>query len=112
MNSLRNAGAVYFTLALLFVLAVYAMHAGDYLIFDSQTAIQANAAIQISGARLDDWRIAALSTDSGPLGRPLSMLSFAMNYLIAGEVSPIQIKVGNALIHGLLGCIIVSSTTE
>ncbi len=110
MNSLRKAGAVYFTFALLFVLAVYAMHAGNYLIFDSQTAIQANAAIQISGARLDDWRIAALSTDSGPLGRPLSMLSFAVNYLIAGAVSPIQIKLGNALIHGLLGCIIAFFT--
>ena len=86
------------------------MHAGDYLIFDSQVVIQANEAIQISGARLDDWRGAALSTRSGPLGRPLSMLSFTINYLIAGEISPIQVKVGNALIHLLLGCVIAFFT--
>jgi hypothetical protein len=110
MNSLRSAGAIYFISAVLFVLVVYAMHAGNYLIFDSNTAIGANKAIQITGARLDDWRIAALSTDSGPLGRPLSMLSFALNYVIAGEVSPVQVKMGNALIHVLLGCAVAFFT--
>jgi hypothetical protein len=103
MYSLRNTGAIYLLLVILFVLAVYAMHAGNYLIFDSQNAIQANKVLYITGARLDDWRIAALSTGSGPLGRPLSMLSFAVNYVIAGEVSPIQFKLANALIHVLLG---------
>jgi hypothetical protein len=106
MIPIRYAGTISFTLVILFVLVVYAIHAGNYLIFDSYTAIQVNEAIQISGARLDDWRIAALSTDSGPLGRPLSMLSFALDHVVAGELLPVQIKIFNALIHVSLGCVI------
>jgi len=80
-------------------LAIYTLHAGNYLIFDSYTVLQANAAIRIDGARMDDWRIAALSTNSGVLGRPLSMLSFALDHVLSGDIYPLYIKFVNACLH-------------
>lgn len=103
MNLLRTSGVPLLILSVLFACAVYALHAGDYLIFDSYTAIDANASLKIDGSVLDEWRSAALSTTSGPLRRPLSMLSFAANHVLSGTLSPLQIKITNALIHCLTG---------
>ena len=44
-----------------------------------------------------------VSGQAGPIGRPLSMASFAANFLVAGEVSPIAFKSVNLFLHLLTG---------
>lgn len=45
---------------------------------------------------------ASLSSDSGPLRRPLSMLSFALNHKLSG-LDPFAFKLTNVLIHVIAG---------
>lgn len=89
-------------LALVLALGVYALHAGDFFLFDSRAVISDNDDIRVRAGRLDDWRIAMLGTDTGPLGRPLSMLSFAMDYAFGGGLSARSLRIGNALLHALI----------
>ena len=53
----------------------------------------------------DSLRGFVLSGQSGPLGRPLSLLSFALNYL-AGGLSPFGYKATNLAIHVLNGWLV------
>jgi len=92
-----------FCLLIPLVVAIYASQAGQYFIHDSVASVKENSAIQIDGTQLDAWRAAALSTDTGPLGRPISMLSFAANHVFAEGTSGQQIRITNALLHVLCG---------
>jgi protein O-mannosyl-transferase len=76
------------------------------LIFDDKPALTANDLVKIDGDVFDEWRIAAFSSDSGPLRRPLAMLSFAANYSVAGEFSPPALKGANLLIHLSVGLLL------
>lgn len=69
------------------------------LFFDDRPALTANDLVQIDGTVWDEWRTAALSSNSGALRRPLSMLSFAANHAAAGGFVPAQVKATNLLIH-------------
>ena len=69
------------------------------LFFDDAPALTANELVQIDGTVWDEWRTAALSSNSGTLRRPLSMLSFAANHAAAGGFVPAQVKATNLLIH-------------
>ena len=89
--------------ALLIATGVYLLHLGDYFFFDSVHAIADNQVLRTINGQFDHLRLALLSTGAGPLGRPLSNLSFALNALLAGDVSPFSIKFTNILIHGLTG---------
>lgn len=66
----------------------------DYFNFLQNPAIN-NSELSLSGA----WS-ASLSGTSGPLGRPLAMLSFYTNYHLTG-FSPLSFKLVNILIHAL-----------
>jgi hypothetical protein len=94
-------------LVLVLGLAIYAFSAGDFFFFDSKASVENNESIRIDGSKLDDWRTAALSTETGPLGRPLSMLSFAINHALSGEVSARDILLTNALIHAITSLVLV-----
>lgn len=71
-------------------------------IFDDGPAISKNTAIQIHTLDLDSLRQAAFSSDSGTLKRPLSMLSFALNYYATG-LDARSFKLTNIAIHSLTG---------
>ncbi len=86
-------------IAVLAAALIYLLNAGGHLMFDSRVALAQNAAIAIDGEVLDDWRRAALSSESGPLGRRIPMLSFAAQYAIQGASSPWALKAVNLLIH-------------
>jgi hypothetical protein len=103
--SVREQARLYGLLAavLIVCMAMYWQHAGNYFFFDSQYALQHNQWLAIDGSELEDWRVAALSTAAGPLGRPISNLSFAINAVLDGEISALSIKRTNALIHCLIG---------
>jgi len=97
----------YFAAALLLaVFGAYSLGLGGPLLFDDHVALTANPLVQIDGAVFDEWRRAALSSGSGPLGRPIAMLSFALNHALAGELSPAALKLVNVLIHVAVGALI------
>lgn len=89
-------------LALLFFipLVIYwpGLH-GDFFL-DDYPHIAQNQAIQINHLDLDSLWTAANSTNSGPLGRPLALASFAVNYYFTG-LDPYYFKLVNLLVHVL-----------
>ena len=69
------------------------------LLHDDKAALVANTLLQIDGTNADEWRTAATSFGSGPLGRQISMTSFAANQVLAGGFSPRGFKAVNLIIH-------------
>lgn len=67
-------------------------------VFDDGVNIVHNTALAIHDFNLDTLKRAAFSGFSGPLQRPLSMLSFAANYYTAG-LNPYYFKLTNLVIH-------------
>jgi len=84
--------------ALIATYRVYQPGLSGAFVFDDHPNIVANARIAIGSLQPDALRGAALSGDSGPLGRPLSMLSFALNYYSTG-LAPYYFKLTNLAIH-------------
>lgn len=76
------------------------------LLFDDRPALTANQRVQIAGDSFDQWRTAALSSDSGTLRRPIAMLSFAANHAISGDFSPVGLKLVNLVIHLAIGVLL------
>lgn len=92
--------------ALLIALAVttiYAVSIDGPLLFDDVPNIVANNFLHIDGGEFDDWRIASESGIASRFGRPLAMLSFALNYVIAGDFVAGHLKAVNLGIHLLTG---------
>jgi hypothetical protein len=84
---------------------------GPLLLDDIPNLVQ-NPLIAIDGRVIDDWRAAALSNNSGLLLRPISMLTFAVNYAIEGYLNPFSLKLANLIIHLLIGALIYAFTFE
>lgn len=74
---------------------------GDYFLDDYAHIIH-NASIQIQQLDWNTLWTAANSTTSGPLGRPLALVTFALNYYITG-LDPFYFKLVNVLLHLLTG---------
>lgn len=70
---------------------------GDFFL-DDYAHIVHNSAIHISRLTFDSIWAAANSTSSGPLGRPLALVSFALNYYATG-LDPFYFKLTNVLVH-------------
>ena len=73
---------------------------GDFE-FDDAANILDNEAIKIDALSRDSILTATLSGKSGPLGRSISMLTFAGNYYFT-EFEPFFFKLTNLLIHPYL----------
>ncbi len=71
-------------------------------ILDDYNNIVKNTHLPILEFTWDNLRQSALSGDSGPLKRPVSMLSFGLN-IYANGLSPYYFKLTNLLIHVLNG---------
>lgn len=87
-------------LIILFVCYVPGLH-GDFE-FDDQANLLHNTDVQIDEISLRTLKLAALSGDSGPLGRPISMVTFALNHVVTG-FNPYYLKLTNVAIHALSG---------
>jgi protein O-mannosyl-transferase len=87
-------------------LVVYSQGLSGALLFDDIPNIIDNALLAIDGRSFDEWRTAALSSHSGPLRRPVAMLSFAGQHALAGEFSPFFLKLVNIGIHFLIGLLV------
>lgn len=74
---------------------------GPFLFDDRQNILQ-NPAVQPEALSSEALRIAWLGNQSGPLGRPVASLSFALDFLVHG-LNPWGYKLSNLLLH-LLSC--------
>lgn len=88
---------------LLLVFFAYVPGLNGPLLFDSPIALTQNPQSAPELAIFDSWRIAAFSSDSGVFGRPVAMLTFAAQYVAAGDWVIWQLKLGNVLLHLLIG---------
>lgn len=97
-------------IALVSTFLVYQRGLSGAFVFDDGPNIIGNTSIAIENLNLDSLRQAALSTASGPLRRPISMLSFAINYYLTG-FNPFYFKITNLAIHLFNGIGIFVLTT-
>lgn len=87
---------------LLVTLAVYFPGFSGGFLLDDSSSILNNERLKISALSLSDLYQAALSGTGSAPGRPISMLSFALNYYYTG-LSPLPFKITNAIIHLING---------
>lgn len=81
---------------------VYAPGFDGIFLFDDYHNIVNNTAVQIESLSLEQLQQAADSSRAGPLKRPVSMLTFALNYYFSG-LDAYAFKRVNLLIHLLNG---------
>jgi len=94
-------------LVIIFFMPVYLPGLGGPFIFDDLTNIVFNDYIKITSLDWHSIRNAAGSGISGPLGRPIPMLSFAVDYLVAGSFgNTTPFKITNLAIHLLNGILV------
>jgi hypothetical protein len=98
-NFLRSV-SVLFALILVFICYFPGLY-GDFE-FDDQANLLQNKDIQIDSVNLHSLKLAGLSGDAGPLGRPMSMMTFAINHAYTG-FDPFYLKLTNVAIHGVSG---------
>lgn len=105
MNIIKQP--IFFLIAiLLFTILIYIPGlSGDY-VFDDSANILENQKLILEHLTLDQLSRAWYSGDAGPLGRPVSMLSFALNYYFIGSFEPYYFKLTNLFIHLLNGIFI------
>ncbi len=89
-------------MASLLAVAVYALGLSGGFYFDDEWNILRNQALQLDSMSIEGLWNASMSGTSGPLGRPLSMLSFALNHIVFG-LDPFFFKLVNLAIHLLCG---------
>lgn len=113
MNARRNASLKNRTpLSMLALPGLMAVCTGVYISglfggfqFDDYPNIVNNNLLQATDGTLYHWWLAALSSNSGLLRRPISMLSFGANIYLFG-MNPIAFKLVNLFIHILNGVLI------
>lgn len=88
--------AILLTLAATAIAYLPGLH-GPFL-FDDTTSITDNPALHLAGFRLPDLMRAAFSSHAGLLYRPVSMLTFALDYTLFGNAS-FSFKLTNVCIH-------------
>lgn len=86
---------------------VYVPGLSGPFVFDDYTNLLDNAYVQVTSLDLTELHRAAFSLQAGPLQRPVSMLSFALNYFWAdGFGATLPFKSVNLAIHVLNGLLI------
>ena len=88
--------ALSFALLLGFSLFYPGLYGG--FLFDDEVNIVRNEQVHITSLDTESIRHVALSGNSSPLKRPISMLSFAANYYLSG-LNPFPYKLTNLIIH-------------
>ena len=93
-------------------MVAYSLALDGPLFFDDGPNITLNPLLQIDGKVFDDWRVATVSGDSGPLRRPVAMFSFALNYVLAGEFDAISLKAFNLGVHLTIAALVYLFTVR
>lgn len=103
LKTVALVGAGIATLLLTFVVYNTGLK-GDFM-FDDDVSIVRNQDIQIDSLTLAGLRKAAVSFKGGPLGRPVSMISFALDHYF-NQLNPYAFKFTNLVIHLFNGIIV------
>lgn len=90
----------------LVTLAVYAPGLSGGFLFDDYPNIVDNSLVQPARVNLSTLVAAALSSPSSDLKRPLSSLSFALNYVMDGGLDAVAMKCTNLFLHILNGVLL------
>lgn len=103
----RRSAFLLLTVAIFLCIGVYVPGLSGPWIFDDYTNIIYNSYLRLENLDPHNLYQAAFSFESGPLRRPISMLSFALNYYFAGGLgSPAPFKITNLVIH-LINAVLV-----
>ena len=81
---------------------IYSQSAEGPYIIDDIPNLKNNSHLIIEQLNLESIKNAALSSRAGQFYRPVSMLTFAANYTIAGNKSTYSIKITNIFIHAII----------
>ncbi len=102
MNRLERKWIVIWLIASLILLpAIYFQGLSGPFLFDDYSNIVDNSYLRIDSLDYKSLSEAAFSGSAGPLRRPISVGSFAINYYLAGAHNPFYLKLTNVLIHSL-----------
>ena len=85
--------------AIISVFLVYLPGISGEFIFDDFNSIVLNEQLRIGELSWASLQQLAMSGDPGVLGRPVSMISFGLNHLLAGSIDATAIKLTNIIIH-------------
>lgn len=96
--SLSKRRLAIWVLLLIAILLCYFAGLNGGFVFDDEVNILENQSLKIQQIGWLELKAAALSGQAGPLGRPIALISFALNIYAAGE-SPFYFKLVNLLIH-------------
>ena len=106
-NPFTSHRLVVYALLLALIAGCYWPGLHGMFVFDDDANILKNKALALHSPTLTGLWEAAMSGVSGPLGRPISVLSFALNYAFAGgQAIAFQFKLVNLAIH-LLNTLLV-----
>ncbi|BCB28347.1 hypothetical protein SKTS_32330 [Sulfurimicrobium lacus] len=100
---LRQISAWITILALTLTVMLPGLH-GEF-IFDDNPNIVDNSAIQLETLNLDSLHASISGPTAGPLGRPISVISFALTYYFFG-LDPFAFKAINLAIHAINGLLV------
>jgi len=95
--------AAFFTAALLVAIYWPGLHGGFF--FDDGPSILEAGGVQLDTLSLDSIHEALESGSSGPSGRPVAQISFALNYYFSG-FNPFAFKATNLAIHLACGLLV------
>lgn len=98
-DSHRSKRAYLFVfVTLIATLIIYWPGLSGGFIFDDGNSITQNRSVHIDQLNIENLLAAAYSRDTGPLKRPISMASFAINHAMSG-LSAFYFKLTNVIIH-------------
>ncbi len=92
---------------LVLVLAVYFPGLDGFLVFDDVGALAKNPTLHWQHLGWSEW-VGAVSSGAGggPLGRPISMWSFGLNYYLGGDHPLPGLKLTNIVLHAVCGLLV------
>jgi hypothetical protein len=92
--------------AILACVAAYLPALQGPFLFDDIPNLLENRLLRVDWRVFDDWRVAIISNNAGLFHRPVAMATFAMNYVAAGDFSPLAFKGTNLAIHLSIGILV------
>ena len=91
----------------MFAVLIYWPGLHGYFFFDDEVSILQAERLQISSLTVDSLRQAWSSGGAGPTGRPVSQVSFALNYYFSG-FDPFKFKATNLAFHLVNGLLVLA----
>ncbi len=97
---------VYSSVIFIAAFAIYTQGIGDFYLFDSKLHLLENTSLFADFTSASDWLAAMDSSKSGPTGRPVAMLSFALERWFTDTPEPTWSKLINLWLHLSVGFVL------